>query len=47
MRLAGRILDYARKRRMMAELQALDDRTLKDIGITRCEIPYHVHGPLK
>ncbi|WP_432613463.1 DUF1127 domain-containing protein [Azospirillum brasilense] len=25
-------------RRTMASLQAIDDRTLKDIGVNRCEI---------
>ena len=27
-----------RRRRIMASLQAIDDRTLKDIGVDRCEI---------
>lgn len=27
-----------RRRRTMASLQAIDDRTLKDIGVDRCEI---------
>lgn len=27
-----------RMRRTMASLQAIDDRTLKDIGVNRCEI---------
>ena len=31
------------EKRMQAALYALDRRMLKDIGISRCEIPYAVH----
>jgi uncharacterized protein YjiS (DUF1127 family) len=42
-RLAARILEHFRKQRMIADLGALDDRVLKDIGVTRGEIPHLVH----
>jgi uncharacterized protein YjiS (DUF1127 family) len=35
----------ARQRRTIRELQALDNRTLADIGITRGEIEHAVRGP--
>src|SRR3954468_6060797 len=34
-RLAARFAEYRNKQRMIAELEALDDRHLKDIGIVR------------
>ena len=40
--LAGAILRYWRDRRMVAALRALDDATLKDIGVFRCDIPSKV-----
>ena len=44
-KLWSRVLRAREIRRMTAELQALDDRTLKDIGTSRCEIELVVrHG---
>jgi uncharacterized protein YjiS (DUF1127 family) len=40
---AARALEY-RRRQAVAELQALDDRTLSDIGITRGEIEFAVRS---
>src|SRR4051812_5571582 len=42
-RLAARFADYRLKQRMIAELEALDDRHLKDIGIVRGEIWHRVY----
>ncbi len=36
--LAGRFLDWRRRRATIATLHALDGRTLKDIGLLRSEI---------
>jgi uncharacterized protein YjiS (DUF1127 family) len=44
-RLAARIAESHRKRRAIRDLQTLDDRILKDIGISRSEILYYIHGP--
>jgi len=38
--LAGALAGWRRRQRAYAELYALDDRSLADIGITRSEIPY-------
>lgn len=43
-KLARRISQFWRRRSAEAELNALDDRTLYDIGITRCDIPSIVSG---
>ena len=45
LKLAVNIAESFRRQRMIAELQALDDRHLKDIGIARCEIWYRVNHP--
>ena len=42
-RLAARFAEHRQKQRMIAELEALDDRHLKDIGIVRGEIWHRVH----
>ena len=42
-RLAVRFAEYRHKQRMIAELEALDDRHLKDIGIVRGEIWHRVY----
>jgi uncharacterized protein YjiS (DUF1127 family) len=34
------LADWRQRKRAYAELAALDDRSLADIGITRSEIPY-------
>jgi len=38
--LATALAGWRRRQRAYAELYALDDRSLADIGITRAEIPY-------
>lgn len=43
-RCATRIADGYRKRRAINDLLALDDRILRDIGVSRCEIPHLVNG---
>lgn len=43
LRLAVRIAESHRKQGAVNHLPGLDDRILKDIGISRCEILYHVH----
>ena len=40
-----RLFGWIRRRAAVARLQALDDRTLKDIGINRCEIEAIVRDP--
>jgi len=40
---AARFAEYRNKQRMIAELEALDDRHLKDIGIVRGEIWHRVY----
>ena len=42
-RLAARFAEHRQKQRMIAELEALDDRHLKDIGIVRGEIWHRVY----
>ena len=42
-RLAARFAEYRQKQRMIAELEALDDRHLKDIGMVRGEIWHRVY----
>ena len=42
-RLAARFAEHRHKQRMVAELEALDDRHLKDIGIVRGEIWHRVY----
>src|SRR5689334_7026686 len=42
-RLAARFAEHRQKQRMIAELESLDDRHLKDIGIVRGEIWHRVH----
>jgi uncharacterized protein YjiS (DUF1127 family) len=42
-RLAARFAEFRQKQRMIAELEALDDRHLKDIGIVRGEIWHRVY----
>jgi uncharacterized protein YjiS (DUF1127 family) len=42
---AARFAERVHRNRMIAELQALDDRHLRDIGISRCEIWYRVNHP--
>ena len=41
--LAARFAEYRQKQRMIAELEALDDRHLKDIGMVRGEIWHRVY----
>lgn len=38
--LSASVADWRQRQRAYAELAALDDRSLADIGITRSEIPY-------
>ena len=42
---AAAIAERVQRQRAIAELQALDDCHLKDIGIARCEIWYRVNHP--
>ena len=39
-KLALRFADWRSRQRALAELNALDDRSLADIGLSRSEIPY-------
>jgi uncharacterized protein YjiS (DUF1127 family) len=41
----ARLAEHWRRQRAIAQLQALDDRMLRDIGLPRCEIWYRVHHP--
>jgi uncharacterized protein YjiS (DUF1127 family) len=43
--IAARFADWRSRQRALAELSALDDRSLADIGITRAEIPYVLDRP--
>jgi uncharacterized protein YjiS (DUF1127 family) len=38
------VAEWRRKQQAYADLMALDDRSLADIGIRRCEIPAIVEG---
>lgn len=42
---AAAVVMHVQRQRAIAELQALDDYHLKDIGIARCEIWYRVNHP--
>jgi uncharacterized protein YjiS (DUF1127 family) len=43
--LAASLADWRHRQKAYAELAALDDRSLADIGITRSEIPFVLsHG---
>ena len=42
-RLAARFAEHRHKQRMIAELEVLDDRHLRDIGIVRGEIRHRVY----
>jgi len=42
---AARFAEWRRRQQAYAELVALDDRSLADIGITRSEIPYILSHP--
>jgi uncharacterized protein YjiS (DUF1127 family) len=44
--LAKRMLRAHVRRVSLRELEALDDRTLKDIGLARGSIPYHIERTL-
>jgi uncharacterized protein YjiS (DUF1127 family) len=44
--LAVSVADWRQRQRAYAELAALDDRSLADIGITRSEIPYMLSHPV-
>jgi uncharacterized protein YjiS (DUF1127 family) len=42
------LADWRQRNRAYAELAALDDRSLADMGITRSEIPYVIsHAPAR
>jgi uncharacterized protein YjiS (DUF1127 family) len=43
--IAARFADWRSRQRALAELSALDDRSLADIGLTRAEIPYVLSRP--
>lgn len=42
-RLAARLLAWRRRRATISALYALDDRTLKDIGLIRAEVEFAVY----
>lgn len=44
---AARFAERVHRQRAIAELHALDDRMLSDMGIARCEIWYRVNHPEK
>ncbi|CUX61581.1 DUF1127 domain-containing protein [Agrobacterium genomosp. 3] len=44
MKLQDTVRNYFRNRRAMAELSALDDRSLSDIGVSRSHIRSAVEG---
>jgi uncharacterized protein YjiS (DUF1127 family) len=39
--------EWRRKQRAIAQLEALDDYHLRDMGVARCEIWYRVNHPLE
>jgi uncharacterized protein YjiS (DUF1127 family) len=43
--LLHRLFGWVRRRAAVAQLQALDDRMLKDIGLNRGDIEHAVRGP--
>jgi uncharacterized protein YjiS (DUF1127 family) len=43
-RVSFRVADFRRRRRAQAQLEALDDRLLSDIGVDRSEIRNRVWG---
>lgn len=40
-----RIAEWQRRSRSRQELQGLSDATLRDIGITRCDVHREIHKP--
>ncbi|MBB4183535.1 DUF1127 domain-containing protein [Sinorhizobium terangae] len=44
MKIRQKIMEYAKLRRAVRELNALDDRVLSDIGISRSQIQAAVFG---
>jgi uncharacterized protein YjiS (DUF1127 family) len=43
-RIAGGVVNYVNRRRAASQLEALDDRLLADIGVSRCDIRDLVWG---
>ena len=43
-RIAGGVVTYAKRRHAASQLEALDDRLLADIGVSRCDIRDLVWG---
>lgn len=43
--LVRRIAEWQRRSRSRLELQGLSDATLRDIGITRCDIQHEIRKP--